>query len=81
MALYRSWPAAKTMEHIVKLGEKSPAAHIRSPVHTSVPDLSFDRLAVDLYTSGREFYPNSRLRLQVELVSSEAREKVGFSYS
>lgn len=46
-----------------------------------IPDLGFDRLGVDLDGPGGELDTDGRLGVEVELVSSESAEKIGFSDS
>lgn len=46
-----------------------------------IPDLGLDRLGVDLDGPGGELDTDGRLGVEVELVSSESAEKVGFSDS
>lgn len=46
---------------------------------SSVPDLRLDRLSVDLDAASSEFDTDGRFGVQVELIASEPRKKVGLS--
>lgn len=45
----------------------------------SVPNLSLDRLCVDLDRPGRKFDADCRLGVEVELVAGESAQQVGFT--
>lgn len=45
----------------------------------SIPDLCLDRFGINLDRSGGELDTNSRLGVQVEFVSGESTQQVGFS--
>lgn len=46
---------------------------------SGIPDLGLDGFGVDLDAAGSEFNTDGRLAVKIELVTSEAREQVGFS--
>jgi hypothetical protein len=46
---------------------------------SSIPDLGFDGLGVDLDAAGRKLYADCGLAVEIEFVAGESREKVGFS--
>ena len=48
---------------------------------SSVPDLRLDCLCVHLDRSGREFHPDGRLGIEIELVAGKSAQQVGFSDS
>ena len=48
---------------------------------SGVPYLRFDGLGVDLNGSCSELYTDRRLRIEVELVTSESTQQIGFSNS
>ncbi|RUP44308.1 hypothetical protein BC936DRAFT_149651 [Jimgerdemannia flammicorona] len=56
-----------------------PIERVEVSKRTSIPNLGLDSLVVDLDGTGRKFDTDGRFGLEVELITGEPREQVGFT--